>query len=114
MLRLYCPQLEIMELSHPDMYSFLLTSLGKSHYFITDTKEKRDKWYNSLKSGTLVTLRNLNDNYEFGEIVGTGNFAEVRIGISKLTNETFAIKSISKERLQENISNFVMKTLFMQ
>ena len=101
-----------MELEQSGMHCFFLTSLGKSHYFISSTKANRDKWYTSLKSETLVVLKDLTSIYHIGEVIGAGNFAKVRVGTNIITNETFAIKSVSKAKLGDNLNNLVRMELY--
>ena len=41
------------------------------------------------------------NNYEFKKTIGEGNFAKVKLGIFKPTNEEFAIKIINKNKLKQ-------------
>jgi calcium-dependent protein kinase len=52
-------------------------------------------------------LDNINKHYEFKKVLGSGHFGIVREAkkFGSLTNVTFAIKSISKKNITDDIEN---------
>jgi 3-phosphoinositide dependent protein kinase-1 len=50
----------------------------------------------------LKFIDDINEIYEFGEILGKGSFGSVRRAIRKGTNFEFAVKVIDKDSLNSN------------
>lgn len=56
----------------------------------------------------------LHQHYEVGKVLGTGNFATVRLGTKRLTGERVAIKIIEKKRFALSQDNFSFNSLLAE
>jgi len=106
-LKLYYPRLDTAETDKPRNYGFSLTAIGNTIYFFSSDQEERDDWVKSLKEHPKIILKYLQNTYSIGKQIGEGNFAKVRILTNKTTSECYAVKSVSKKRIQGNYINIV-------
>jgi len=95
------PRLEIIENSshNKQYYNFSLTSLGKTIAFKCKIISETELWIFNLKTHPSIVLKNLLHDYSIGKILGTGNYAKVRLATKIGTDKMFACKSIHKKKL---------------
>lgn len=76
-----------------------LEKTPSSIYIITESKSQLD----------------INKYYEFKQVLGSGNFGIVKLGISKLGNkQKVAIKSVLKERVKEDLQNLQRELMILK
>lgn len=66
-------------------------------------QDRRESRRASVASQSFFKLGDVNDKYIIGEVLGVGNYAEVKLGINKVTKEKVAIKvlPLQKETTQD-------------
>lgn len=67
--------------------------------------DERNDWYNTL-SKICIQLK-IYDCYSQEYTLGKGKFAQVVLGINKVTKKKFAIKIIDKEKIENRSSCLV-------
>jgi len=67
------------------------------------SQDRRESRRASVASQSFFKLGDVNDKYIIGEVLGVGNYAEVKLGINKITKEKVAIKvlPLQKETTQD-------------
>jgi len=70
----------------------------------TETKSSLRR--GSIASQSFFRFSDITDKYTIGEVLGTGNYAEVRLGVNKATGEKVAIKILAQgKEASEDILN---------
>lgn len=80
----------------------LMGYLGEIELF-SETAHNRDQWLKYLKQ--VCISESISNYYNFGKLIGKGNFAKVHLGIGKVDDKNYAVKSIEKSKLADNPKN---------
>jgi serine/threonine protein kinase len=68
--------------------------------------DRRNSRRGSVASQSFFRFGDITEKYTIGEVLGTGNYAEVRLGLNKLTGEKVAIKILAQgKEATEDILN---------
>lgn len=78
-------------------FGFQITFKNKQRTYYCESYEEVDRWLNILEK--VTNYRNIHDHYEIGKLLGTGEFAEVRLAHDHESNTTNAVKIINKLKL---------------
>jgi len=60
------------------------------------SSDRRNSRRGSVASQTFFRFGDITEKYTIGEVLGTGNYAEVRLGVNKQTGEKVAIKILAQ------------------
>jgi len=77
-----------------ERFGFRISSGEIYQDFYTENSESLEKWIATLRN--ICIQKNINDEFEFGKLLGRGHSASVNLGVCDSNN--YAIKSISKEK----------------
>uniref|UniRef100_A0A6T6CJP5 non-specific serine/threonine protein kinase n=2 Tax=Compsopogon caeruleus TaxID=31354 RepID=A0A6T6CJP5_9RHOD len=85
-----------------------VTSPDRNLILYASSKEEYDTWFDALQKSAL---RNVEEFYELGTMIGEGAFAKVFTGLDKNTLEKFAIKVIEKNKTDPQELEFINREL---
>lgn len=104
-LKLNNPRLETADptVQDPPNLHFKLVGYKHEYELLASTKESYETWLESLKKVVIQT--DISRHYSFGKLIGKGNFAKVHIAKYKKTEVTYAIKTIEKAKMLDNLKN---------
>lgn len=78
---------------------FVLRNSRLSYSFKAESTVIRDNWVRIIKYSNNYS--NFHDFYEISDFIGKGGFGTVKLALSKISGEKFAVKIISKKPLDE-------------
>ena len=85
------------EFENNKYYSFSIIFPSKKRTYFIDNKLEYDNWAKYLQIATNYS--NILEIYNITEILGSGSFSLVKLGINKITNEKVAVKIMDKSKM---------------
>eukprot|EP00298_Acanthocystis_sp_HF-20_P009353 c18257_g1_i2.p1 GENE.c18257_g1_i2~~c18257_g1_i2.p1 ORF type:complete len:333 (-),score=79.00 c18257_g1_i2:122-1120(-) len=64
------------------------------------TKDAKERRRSSVKSQSYFKFTDISEKYTIGDVLGSGHYAEVRLGINKETGEKVAIKVCARGKME--------------
>ncbi len=104
-MKLMNPRLK--KIKADDKYGFKLISGPITKKFWCESRQEMQFWCDSLRE--VCILENIESKYSFGDILGAGSSACVKLGQHKESTQQFAVKCIPKVKLHEKPCTLVCK-----
>jgi len=79
-------------------YPFKLYFKKKARIYYCPNEDEAKMWIKHIRS--VTKFREVKENYDFGEELGSGKFGKVKLGNNKQTKKKVAIKTIDKSKLK--------------
>ena len=80
-----------------EYFCFSIIYPSKNRIYYCDSKQELENWSKCLKIATKYS--NLLEIYEIKDVLGSGSFSLVKLGINKYTKEKVAVKIMNKKKM---------------
>ena len=94
---LECKDSEIKFIGNKKYYPFEIVFPTRKHKYYCDNEKDLQNWTKYLKIATEYS--NIEKIYEIKDILGSGSFSMVKLGINKITKEKVGVKIMNKEKM---------------
>mmetsp|Transcript_1618 Transcript_1618/g.2723 ORF Transcript_1618/g.2723 Transcript_1618/m.2723 type:complete len:453 (+) Transcript_1618:357-1715(+) len=92
----------------PSKYKITVKSGERRLTLMATNQQEYDDWWKAIKSSSNQSI---DQYYEFGDTIGEGGFAVVKLGIDKETMKKYAIKVVTKQLDDEHNIEFLHREL---
>ncbi|CAG9323736.1 unnamed protein product [Blepharisma stoltei] len=97
------------------LYGFSLGHKNSSKDFYVKSSSELDKWVDCLSS--ICIMSDIEDDYQISQQIGSGNSSVVHLGVRIQDSKKFAIKKVSKKKIQKskiNLENLINEIKIMR